>query len=702
MKVSDIDDKVPTNLKALISSRRDKRRAAREAAQSIGVPAIPRIVELFEDASKPGKVNLLVTLRNIIRTTVPEQPSEGDDDDSDRSPWILKAVADFKGRDQIIDFLRQIANDADFAVRRSAALCLLVVEPYIFARIDQPSPILDPGDAPSALEPNVHELGLQLLYCWSAGCGSTTAGGHEILNPHKHWSADDSLKADNFFAQIIALARESRRWLYTEEEYLGGDPASGFATSLGLDSSQAEIDTSVAFPVPLLVHSLADEPDEDDDFRGQFIFLSSDHRALAKMLGDSRDGIHPEILINMAMEGVHMRLPEDETSSHAILVEAIVEAIRDGRWRDTFMTWDCGYEFYWAKETVHTQAIQALGWIADSRGREFLSELYADKSADRIDRLAAVYGLAPDLVSAGNLNVDLLFAGESVRENLELLRAWWGWGDGGSPTVDREFTKQLWLGCTARSITDLELLQSIAITLMLTDQFDLAIDCLHNVRKIAMEEGNRPLVSKIASNLADAYSLSKTKLSVDDLLRRGEDRKLEIKGSLGLNLTRAIHGDGEHQDEEMIKGALKTIVAFLNTCSGTLLIGILERSRFPNLPTEWHDKVVEKGDYYILGIEDELGKDSLDDYQLRLRDLVRDHIAKDIGADLIRVTFPPYDGKTLCRIEIERPAAGNWYYLNYLNSQFFVRQGNKTEELKGQDADNYKSRKLGGGGARIS
>jgi hypothetical protein len=209
--------------------------------------------------------------------------------------------------------------------------------------------------------------------------------------------------------------------------------------------------------------------------------------------------------------------------------------------------------------------------------------------------------------------------------------------------------------------------------------FDVFQACLTKTGLLKIEEikkKNSPIDYKIKN------------ISVESILNQIETSKIEVKGSCKLDLNRYLKGDNktEFKNEIALEGFLKEIVALLNTNGGTILIGAVETKFYSE---EQISKLEHKtiGAYYLIGIKIE--NDDLDIYLQTIINLISSHIAKDL-VDLIEITLPEYNGFTFCKIIINR-ASYKWYYLGK-EKLFYVRNGNKTEILYGEDADNYKKR----------
>ena len=129
---------------------------------------------------------------------------------------------------------------------------------------------------------------------------------------------------------------------------------------------------------------------------------------------------------------------------------------------------------------------------------------------------------------------------------------------------------------------------------------------------------------------------------------------------------------------------LETITAFLNSFGGNILIGAVETDKF-KLNEISKIQYNTFSNYYLIGILIE--NISTDNYQLTLRNLISSHISKEVSG-LIDIYFNEFEGFTFCNIVVNK-ANHKWYYLD---GKFYVRDGNRTKELTGEDADFYKTR----------
>lgn len=157
----------------------------------------------------------------------------------------------------------------------------------------------------------------------------------------------------------------------------------------------------------------------------------------------------------------------------------------------------------------------------------------------------------------------------------------------------------------------------------------------------------------------------KKNISITELLENGESEKVEFKSSLRWDYRQ------NKTNKELEFAVLKTVAAFMNTRSGTLLIGVAD-------------------DAAVIGLENDyqsLKHKNRDGFEQHITELVAINIGTDCCKN-IRVTFFELQGKDICVLavsNIKKPV-----YLKYQQQTFFyVRTGNHTRELNIQEAVKY-------------
>lgn len=148
---------------------------------------------------------------------------------------------------------------------------------------------------------------------------------------------------------------------------------------------------------------------------------------------------------------------------------------------------------------------------------------------------------------------------------------------------------------------------------------------------------------------------------IRDLIKTGESENLEFKSTLRTNLE-----TGE-TDKRMEKAVLKTLVAFLNTDGGTLLIGVAD------------DGTIRGADEESFANRDKMG--------LHLTNLIASQIGNGF-LPYISFKMVDFDGKVLIWVrclECPKPV----FLKDGKIEIFYVRSGPSTVELTGMNLINY-------------
>ena len=180
--------------------------------------------------------------------------------------------------------------------------------------------------------------------------------------------------------------------------------------------------------------------------------------------------------------------------------------------------------------------------------------------------------------------------------------------------------------------------------------------------------------------------------TVVDYLTIYESSRLEVKASAFADWTRWLvkqEGDHpQHVDRVTDEGVLRAVVGFLNAEGGVIVIGALERRQFPRDPVRsLLTKYPAVGEYYLVGIGEDMRGSDWDAYQRKLLNVLNRRITPMAGP-WIRIEKQSSNGIDLCVLTVLQTTA-NWYYIAD-DPQFYVRQENTTQPLPGIDADAYK------------
>lgn len=172
------------------------------------------------------------------------------------------------------------------------------------------------------------------------------------------------------------------------------------------------------------------------------------------------------------------------------------------------------------------------------------------------------------------------------------------------------------------------------------------------------------------------YSSPPEPPSIEEIINLDENSEIEYKSTFQWDVKE------NKKNTDLRKACLKTIVAFLNSKGGKLLIGVTD-------------------DKEVCGLEQDLNitKESLDWFEQTFRNLCDDSIGADFS-QYINVRFHNMpDEKQVCLIEID--PAPEAVFLNFKmkesqsKQEFFIRRGNATKSLKPKEQHDYIKKRFG-------
>lgn len=171
---------------------------------------------------------------------------------------------------------------------------------------------------------------------------------------------------------------------------------------------------------------------------------------------------------------------------------------------------------------------------------------------------------------------------------------------------------------------------------------------------------------EVAANNQVPLPLDSGTLSEQDLIQVGESARLEFKSTLRWSIY------AKRILKEIEQTALKTIVAFLNSDGGTLLIGV-------------------EDDKNILGIElDQFPNE--DKYLLHFANLINDRIGKQfIG--LIQCNLKPVGDKKILRADCH-PSDTPVFLKNDVKEEFYIRSGPSSVQLSTSEFHAYAKKRF--------
>ena len=151
------------------------------------------------------------------------------------------------------------------------------------------------------------------------------------------------------------------------------------------------------------------------------------------------------------------------------------------------------------------------------------------------------------------------------------------------------------------------------------------------------------------------------KVPTSELIKQGECQTLEFKETLEYDIEK------KEKNKNILHSSLKTIVGFLNTVGGTLLIGVHDSGK-------------------IEGIERDLSImkcGSNDRFELKIRNCLKDCFKpQPIGK--VKISFEKFTEGTICRVDIQASKE-----IVHLDDGVYVREGNTTLLLEGPTLTNW-------------
>src|SRR5262249_27697854 len=160
--------------------------------------------------------------------------------------------------------------------------------------------------------------------------------------------------------------------------------------------------------------------------------------------------------------------------------------------------------------------------------------------------------------------------------------------------------------------------------------------------------------------------------SILDLIAAGESQTLEFKSAARWN----IHAGSP--DKKIEHAITKTVCAFLNAEGGTLLIGVDDDGHVLGLENDWQS----------LG-----SKGNRDGYELYLRQLLVNSLSTQT-AGVVRIRFEAVNGRDVCVVSVAasgRPVFAKAVDGAQSHSEFWVRIGNASRQLHGDDMMEYRA-----------
>jgi ATP-dependent Lon protease len=151
-----------------------------------------------------------------------------------------------------------------------------------------------------------------------------------------------------------------------------------------------------------------------------------------------------------------------------------------------------------------------------------------------------------------------------------------------------------------------------------------------------------------------------------ELIEQGESEVLELKASIRYDL------DTKGANNDLVRGPVTSVSAFLNTEGGTLLVGVTD------------------ADHEVIGIGNDLStlkRRDVDAFEQYFRQALVNGIGAEFGP-YVKVTFPSVDGLQICRVDVVR-SPKPVFIAGKQAKEFYIRSGNGNRPLDPEATHDY-------------
>ena len=154
-------------------------------------------------------------------------------------------------------------------------------------------------------------------------------------------------------------------------------------------------------------------------------------------------------------------------------------------------------------------------------------------------------------------------------------------------------------------------------------------------------------------------------MSLDDIIAAGEGHNIEFKSTLRWNVK-------EQKKDKIIEfSVIKTIVGFMNSKGGVLIIGVEDDGTIRGIAEDYET----------------LHKQSKDGFELHLRNIIQ-HTFGGAFSQLVEIRFVSDKGKDVCIVTIQPSPSPVWVQKEGRND-FYVRSGNLTRPFDNKETAEY-------------
>ncbi len=190
----------------------------------------------------------------------------------------------------------------------------------------------------------------------------------------------------------------------------------------------------------------------------------------------------------------------------------------------------------------------------------------------------------------------------------------------------------------------------------------------------------RILIADALNLFLDSYKdgsiVHEEKISAAALASGSESEALEFKETWQYDVYQSQLQEDDVKNKKLQLSSIKTVAAFMNSNGGELLIGVTDNNQIEGLG---RDIIFTNG--------------SMD----KLERAIAQEFANSIGLDkkpYYTFSFPEIDGRIVCRISVDKNMHSKTWVKFAGQEYFFIRDGNTTKSLSGEEADQYWSERL--------
>lgn len=178
-------------------------------------------------------------------------------------------------------------------------------------------------------------------------------------------------------------------------------------------------------------------------------------------------------------------------------------------------------------------------------------------------------------------------------------------------------------------------------------------------------------INSFLNNITET-TLSKARISIEEMIEQGEHSMLEFKSTLRWDIVNS------QVNKAMEEAIMKCIAAFSNSDGGTLVMGVDD-------------------DRNILGLENDYntfkGGDK-DEFEIHLRNLINKNYGVEFATNNLKINFHMLNDKEVCTVEVKRSLEPLFSNATDKNGQkvekFYVRSGNTSQEInKSSEVNSY-------------